>query len=213
MDSGLIITLPQYDEVTEYFSKFSEEIIELAKSKSIKIKKIQDKEINKNNVEKILTKLKHSLIVFNAHGSSEVICGHQSEPILINGQNEYLLKDRITYARACNAGQTIGKNAVKEGGCFIGYKTPFEFFADPEKYHNPLIDANAQLFLNPSNLVPLSLLKGNTAIQAHEKSKKQMLKNMKKVMISKKKDNILMAASLWNNYVGQVLQGDNEITI
>ena len=55
-------------------------------------------------------------------------------------------------------------------GCFIGYKLPFMFYIDERWRSNPHKDNVAPIFLEPSNLVPISLIKGNSALQAHEKS-------------------------------------------
>jgi ABC-type proline/glycine betaine transport system substrate-binding protein len=49
---------------------------------------------------------------------------------------------------------------------------------------------------------------GNTSIQAHEKSKKQTLKTIKKILRSGTKEAFLFAEKLWNNYTGQVLIGN-----
>lgn len=213
MEKGLIITLPRYDTVTEYFSKFSEKIIDEATIKGLKIKKVSNEETNRDNFEKVLTKLKYTLVVLNGHGSEDSIAGHKDETILKSNENDFLLKNRITYSRACEAGEILGKTCVREGGCFIGYSKPFEFFGDPEKFHNLLQDNKARLFLEPSNLVPISLIKGNTAKDSHDKSRKQMLKNIKKVMRKKERESILMASSLWNNFQAQVLHGENELRV
>lgn len=207
MTKGLIITLPRFDTVTEYFSEFSKEIINIAKKKSIPVKELKDKSANKENTEKVLKKLNHKLVMFNGHGSKTQIAGHKNE-IILSKENSELLKDKIIYSRACEAAHTLGKDISEKGGCFIGYDEPFQFYADPEKYHKPILDPRAKLFLNPSNLVPISILKGNTVKDSSEKSKKQILKNMKKVLNDNKKDSIAMAEALFSNYNSQTICGN-----
>ncbi len=207
MTKGLIITLPRFDVVTEYFSEFSKEIINFAKEKSIPVKELKDKSVNKENTEKVLKKLNHKLIMFNGHGSKTKIEGHKDE-IIISKENSKLLKNKIIYSRACEAAHTLGKEISKNKGCFIGYNEPFNFYADPEKYHNPLSDPRAKLFLNPSNLVPISILKGNTAKESSVKSKKQILKNMKKVLKENEEDSIAIAQALFSNYNSQTICGN-----
>lgn len=206
---GLIITLPRFDTVTEYFSAFSKEIIDIANIKSIPIKEIKDKLVNKKNVEKVLEKLKHRLIVFNGHGSKTQIAGHKNE-IIISTEDANLLNGKIIYSRACEAANELGKIISRKGGCFIGYKEPFQFYADPEKYHSPLNDPRAKLFLMPSNLVPISILKGNNVIESSEKSKKQILKNMKKALRENKTDSISIAQALFSNYNAQIICGNKK---
>ena len=129
MNKGLIITLPQWDNVTEYLSQFSNLIIKEAEDKGIKTKTLNGKSVNKPNFEKVIKNLNYNFVVFNGHGSPSCIKGHKDEIIIEAGDNEDLLKGRIVYARACEAGAMLGKLCVKDddNGCFIGYNLPFVF--------------------------------------------------------------------------------------
>jgi hypothetical protein len=215
MEKGLLITLPRHDDVTEYFTKFSVYIEEEAVIRGINIKKLKDKEANKKDFEKVLSKLDYNFIVFNGHGSETTIKGYNDKIIIESGVNDLILNDRIVYARSCHAGAILGKDCVKNSkeGCFIGYKVPFRFWVDPLSFYNPLNDNVARFFLEPSNLVPISLIKGNSAKDAHENSKKQILKNIDKIIKSKRDDSLTLAEDLWNNYAGQVLIGNELASI
>lgn len=57
----------------------------------------------------------------------------------------------------------------------------FALCAIPHKECLPGEDEVAKLFLEPSNLIVTSLLKGNTAIQAHEKSINLMKKEISRL--------------------------------
>ncbi len=98
-------------------------------------------------------------------------------------------------------------------GCFIGYKLPFMFYIDDRWRSNPHKDNVAPLFLEPSNLIPISLIKGNTTFHASENSKKQILKTIKKVLETGSGEAFLFAEKLWNNYTGQVLIGNGSATL
>jgi hypothetical protein len=52
MNKGVIITLPRWDNLTEYLSQFSSQIIEEADHQGVKCKSIEGKDANKNNFEK-----------------------------------------------------------------------------------------------------------------------------------------------------------------
>jgi len=208
MKCNVVMTLPRYDEVTEYLSIFSKEIEDEASMKGISLKLLKDKDVCKQEFEKVIKKLDCKMVIFNGHGSDKEIYGHNNEILVSEDENHQILFDRLVYARSCDAGVSLGKVCVKNSlnGCFIGYSTPFVFYVN-EKW-SPQKDNAAKLFLEPSNLVPISIIKGNTAIEAHEKSKKSLLKNMKKVLRDKTKDAFLIAGALWNNYSGQVLLGN-----
>ena len=77
----------------------------------------------------------------------------------------------------------------------------------------PLNDKIASLYLKPSNEIMFSLLKGRTAKEADNKSKKMMVENMKKILAMKQKEEpgaIGMFKILWENYEGQVVLGNEE---
>lgn len=209
MEKGIIITLPRHDIVTEYLSQFSIEVEDEANKAGILIKSLKDKDVNLKEFEKVIKKLNYRIVFFNGHGNDREILGH-GEVLVKAGINESLLKDRIVYARACDAASFLGPECVKESkeGCFIGYDRKFKFYTDTQWAGNPLKDNLARLFLDPSNLVPISLIKGNTAATAHEKSKKSILKAINKVLRDKQEGALQIAETLWNNYEGQILCGN-----
>lgn len=208
MKRGLVITLPRYDDTTEYLSQFSQQIEKEANDKGVEIKKLKDKEATREEFEKIIKKLDYKMIVFNGHGSNDGINGYKDEIVKV-GENEGLLRERIVYARSCNAAVKLGEECTKDTkeGCFIGYNRPFQFYVDIKWTTNPLKDNTAKLFLEPSNLVPISIIKGNSAFNADENSKRQTLKNIKKILRSSNAESFKIAEALWNNYDGQVLLG------
>jgi len=210
MKKGILITLPRSDDVTEYLSIFSKPILELSIKKSVRIKSLKGEEVNKVNFETILKKLDYSMLVFNGHGSPNFICGHKNEKLIELGKNENLLTGRITYARSCWAVVGLGRTLVDKKGCFIGYKIPFMFLMDSTWATNPIKDNIAKIFFDTSNKVPLALIKGHTTFEAHENSRKSMLKAIKKALRNKDKDSEAIAGILWNNYFGQEIIGDYE---
>ena len=215
MKKGLIITLPRHDEVTEYLSFFSKDIIDEAKNRHIPVKKLIDKDANKENFEKNVKKTDFKLFVLNGHGAPTIISGYKNKLLIGEGINEEILLERITYARSCDAGYSLGKKAMQKNkeGCFIGYKLSFQFYSDETWHGNPAKDLLAPLFLEPSNLIPISILKGKPTGEAHLSSKKAILKNIKKVLKKSNYESLVMAEALWNNYEGLVLIGNSSAEI
>ncbi len=199
----------------EYITYFSTAVIQEAKNKNIPVKELKEEKANKEEFGGFLQKLDYRLVVLNGHGSEEVIAGHKNIPIVECGRNDEILKERIVYARSCHAARKLGRECMKNtrNGCFIGYDLPFMFYSDELWTLNPAKDKIAPIFLQPSNAVPISLIKGNPASQAHENGKKQMLKNMNKMMLRGGNDSFLFAQALWNNYTGQVLIGNSSATL
>jgi len=215
MEKGLLITLPRSDDVTEYLAVFSEPIISECKQRGIKFKILAKENANKKNFESNIKALDYNLIVMNGHGAINCITGHKEEKIISVEDNEHLLCDRITYARSCWSASGLGKSCMKNNktGCFIGYNIPFMFLININWITNPIKDNLARVFFEPSNLVPIGLIKGQTANQANENSKRSMLKSIKKALIKGDNDSQIIAETLWNNYFGQVLIGNSEANI
>lgn len=214
MNKGMIITLPESDNVTLYLSKFSKEILEEANKQDVKVKSLIEEEASQKEFEKVLTNLDYKFIMFNGHGSSDSIYGHKDEPIIISGENEHLLKNRIVYARACEAGKKLGRDVVNESeGCFIGYSNKFIFWADKAWDSVPLKDETAKIFLEPSNMVPISILKGHSTGEADKTARDYMKKNIRKVLRVNSDESFWLASALWTNLNGQVLLGNSEARI
>ena len=215
MNKGIIITLPRHEYATDYLAVSSKSIIQEADKRGIKVKELKDKSANRKDFETFIKSLDYKMVVFNGHGSEDTISGYKDTPIVQAGVNDSLLEGRITYARSCWAGCVLGEQCMKNDreGCFIGYKLPFMFYIDERWRSNPHKDNVAPIFLEPSNLVPISLIKGNSALQAHEKSKKQILKTINKILRKGSDEAFLFAEKLWNNYTGQVLIGNESATL
>lgn len=214
MQNGLIITCPEHDDGTAYLTFFSKYVIEKARNESLKIKKVWKKnDLNMRGFSEILKKLKYRLIVLNGHGSPDSILGYKQNVIVKLGKNDSLLKERLVYARSCNAGIKLGRECMEnsENGCFIGYNLPFIFYMDSRWSTKPHNDKISRLFLEPSNLVPISIIKGHSAIDSHKNSKKHMLKMMKKLVQGEQKpETPFYLEALWNNYLGQDIYGNKE---
>lgn len=214
MKQGLLITCPEYDDATAYLTYFSKTILEAAANKSLKTKKIKDKELNMKSFSQIIKRLDYRLTVLNGHGSPDSIFGYKKNLIVKLGKNDKLLKERIVYARSCNAGLILGSKCMDrtKKGCFIGYNLPFIFYMDQKWTTKPHNDKVAELFLDPSNLVPISIIKGHTTLEAHNNAKKGMLKTMKRLLKGQQEEETpFYLEALWNNYSGQVISGNGRV--
>lgn len=209
----ILLTRPKYDDGTEYLSVYASEIIKEADRLNIEVKDFLGEKANKNEVEKYLKIKNPNLLFLNGHGNHEEICGHKKETIF-SLSNMHFFKNKITYARACFAAISLGKQAVANNeGCFIGYRYPFSFWIDNKWSTKPLNDKIASLYLRPSNEVVMCLLNGKTTKEAHQKSRKMMIDNMKKLLVMEKNQEpgaMNMLQILWDNYEGQEVLGNKD---
>ncbi|KKT40943.1 MAG: hypothetical protein UW30_C0015G0014 [Candidatus Giovannonibacteria bacterium GW2011_GWA2_44_13b] len=204
---ALLVTRPNHDLITQYFHKWSEEVLHAAEKKNIKVYDLKGKKAVKSELESYALTQKPSLFFLNGHGNAYVIMGHDNEPI-VNASSS--LGEGIIYARSCDAGQALGALLIKNGAkTFIGYKRKFICGYSPDKITKPELDPIARIFLEPSNLVVLILIKGHTSQDAHNRSKEAMYKNFRKMISSAASYEERYAARwMWGNLNNQVLIGN-----
>jgi len=212
MSKLLLITRPNYEITTRYLFAWSGIFVGMAKTKGVDVVELKKEKANKKELEGRLKKLNPKLVIINGHGSDTCVTGQDGEVLIEAGKNEGILCSRIIYSLSCNSASSLGTESVKAGAlCYIGYKTEFTFF-HRNKLTRPLDDDIAKLFLDPSNQVAVSLLKGNKTQDANRKSKEMSLKTIQKLLNSdSSKEAVLYAKFLWSNMHHQVCLGDQNV--
>jgi hypothetical protein len=179
MSKIFLITRPEHEYRVSYLHAWSNEIIDFATKNGINFSDFDEKQAIRTNVEKYLKKRKPDFVIFNGHGLEDgsAILGHDDEIIIESGKNTDLLKDMIIYARACYSSKILGRDAIKNGALsYIGYSGLFTWVHTSNRECNPIKDKIAEPFKMISNEIPLSILKGHTTIESHEKAKSLCLK-------------------------------------
>jgi len=176
----VLITRPDFDDATAYLSACAEEVIEEARNRGINVCELPRGKVTKSEFEKRLSKNNPQLVFFNGHGSNDCITGDSKEEIILKlNDNEHLLKDKFVHALACNAAKDLGPSCVRKGAkAFIGFKQEFVFLQDEKYTATPRKDKIAAHFIGAANVVPLSLLKGNSLQEAFDKSQKAFEKSI-----------------------------------
>jgi len=206
----MIVTRPQYDITTRYLSVWAGEVINFAQKKRIEVIDLFKDKANKNDFTGRVKKLKPDIIFLNGHGNDDCVTGHDEEILVEAGGNHDILRGAITYALSCNSGKILGpKVAENNEATYIGYKDKFIFVADSNYSTRPQDDPRAKPFMEASNQVMISLLKGNRAGEASEKSKNKFKEHFMKLSSSQADPDSLQAAQcLWWNMRNQVCLGD-----
>lgn len=212
---SFLITRPDYDPSTKYLAYWSENIIDIAKSKGIKIVDLKGDKVTKSELTGRISKLNPSLVVLNGHGSEDSIAGQNDETLIEVGDNEHILHSRVTYAVSCRCGKKLGPKSVEAGNStFIGYDDDFVFTSNRKYLSRPLEDKRAQPFMEASNRVPISLLKGHKASDASKQSKEMFEKSYKTLLSSSSDPNSRQDAHfLWWNMIHQICLGNGSATI
>lgn len=176
--SRILITRPEHDPLTRHLSCWNGKIIELANKKGHNVTDLRREKANKKEFEGRMKKLNPDLVLLNGHGDETSVTGHDNEIIIKQGENDDLLKDKITYAVACSSAKSLGEACADSKTTYIGYNEYFTLNLDRRYFSNPLSDERAKKFLEPSNKVALSLIKGHTAKEASDNSKKAFRENI-----------------------------------
>ncbi len=135
--------------------------------------------------------------------------------LIIADSNSDLLKGRVTYAVSCNSAKKLGKACADENTAYIGYNESFVFNAERKYLSQPLKDQRAARFLQPSNQVSLSLIKGHTAEESLQSSKKLFREAIIKLLPSVNNDphDREDAADLFWDMNHQVCEGNGSLRI
>lgn len=187
-------------------------MIDEAKSKGITVLDLEGKKASKQKFVSYISRNNPHLIFLNGHGSKDSVAGYDNEVLLDEDNCEALLREKIIYARSCEAGASLGPFSIEKGAAaFIGYNKDFWLIRSKERGTKPLTDPIAKLFLEPSNLVPITLIKGSSTQEAYQKSQENMRRNFSYMISSKSSLEERDAAFfLFSNYTCQVILGDKQ---
>lgn len=209
MGKILLMTRPEDDPGTRYLSKWSEKIIDEANNKGVRVIDLYREKANRKRFLGTLMKSNPSLLVLNGHGNENTVTGHNMQAILteIDGS---IVSGKIIFARACRSAKILGPNLVARGVVvYLGYREDFWFKHNNRDISRPLKDRTAALFLEPSNHLAISLLKGHSAGEANKKSQELYKKSIERLLVegplSEDYDNIRI---LFWNMINQVCVGN-----
>lgn len=180
MTNHILVTRPDHDFTTRYISAWAGEYIKLASAKGISVTDLRHNRANRKEFESVIEKRNPSFVMLNGHGNTDEVTGYNNKTLIKVGDNEALLKGRVTYAVSCQSARILGKKVGENlHTSYIGYTDDFIFLC-LEKYRTkPLLDTLASFFFTPSNLVPITLLKGHTTENAVLKAKQEFSRNIK----------------------------------
>jgi hypothetical protein len=199
MNKILLITRPKHDITVHYLFHWAKQIIELAKNKNISVLDLDKERANRREVSSMLQKKEPLLVFFNGHGDNDCVKGHDDEILLAVGENEQLLISKIVYSLSCRSGKNLGPKSVQNGALgYLGYDDDFIFFIEDDKIGSPLEDKTAELFLEASNQVMISLIKGHTIKESYEKSKNIFRENILRLAASESQDSYLIQFLVWD---------------
>lgn len=188
MAKHLLITRPEHDYTTRYLSAWSEKLFDLIKNKGYSIIDLYRERANRKEIESVLSKRNPCFAIINGHGSDNAVTGHDNNLLIKAGDNSSLLDKKITYAISCRSARVLGKEVAQNAGtAYIGYQDDF-ILVYLEKYRTrPIEDKFAGLFLDPSNLVVATLIKGHSAKESVLRAQREFLRNIQKLLTSKVK--------------------------
>ena len=213
MAKTYLVTRPEHDDTTHYLSKWCEETITLARNKGLKVLDLHREKAVRKEFEERIDKLSPNLIVLNGHGDADKVTGNNKEPILVAGDNEGLLRDKIVYAISCSSAKLLGPKSIEKGTInYSGYDDDFIFFYDPDNMTKPLSDETAKLFLEHSNLFIESMIKGNTIRESKQRAENKLRENIVHLSSSSSTDSNLIRF-LWWDLVHFVSHGNQDIAI
>lgn len=185
MNNYFLITRPNHDVTTNYLYYWSTKIITEAEKKGFEVIDLKGERANKKEFVSVINKTRPSFVVLNGHGNEEAVAGFDNKNLIKVGDNERLLNEKISYAVSCRSAKILGSECVRQGAkAYIGYEDDFTFLVDETKITKPLEDKTAEFFLEPSNQIAISLLKGNNTGNSYQKSQQYFRRNIRRSLTS-----------------------------
>ncbi len=112
--------------------------------------------------------------------------GNDGETLLNVNKNSEILLDKITYALSCQSAKNLGnKVGSYPNTSYIGYKEDFAFVRLEKYGRKPTEDTLAGFFLEPSNAIIVSLLKGHNTNDSFIRGQSEFTKNIQMLLTSK----------------------------
>lgn len=207
----MIVTRPEHDIATKYLTCWSEAILNEASAHGVRFIDLRKKKATRKELEGRIKKLNPKLLVLHGHGNEGCVTGHDNEVLIRAGDNSDLLANRITYAVSCDAARYLGAEAASNSDTtFIGYDDKFVVSHRQDRLHRPLDDDRAKPFMEMSNQIAISLIKGHSCDEAHRRSKEIGEAHFRKLIASPSDPDALMdARNLWWDLKHQVCLGDS----
>lgn len=212
---SILITRPEHDATTRYISRWNQCVIDEAERRGVDVFDLRKEGATRKEFVSRVSKLRPSLILLNGHGNEDTVTGHDNEPLVSAAENPGVLHGAITYALSCRSAAQLGKVVITESQtAFIGYQEDFIFVHDQTKIGKPLEDEIARPFMESSNHVAISLLKGHTCVEASERSREMFRRNVRQLLSSQTSEESLLAArALWWDTSYQVCLGDGTMRL
>ncbi len=199
---------PAHDNVTSYLWHYCKELVEESENRGFDTLFKDKKDAIFKTVIPIIQNKNPHFIMFNGHGSPNLICGHNDEILIKYEQNHELLRKKLVYSLSCSSASILGRSIGDDQTTFIGYTEEFAVGMDTNNQASVRRDKRAKLFLEPSNVLVTSLLKGNSAKESVEKAKSLMKKNISKLRTDTSPDAKDYVPFLFNNYSALSLFGN-----
>ena len=209
----ILFVRPAHDDVTSYLFYYSKQLLKEAELKGFKVLNKEKEKANFKVITEIIETINPRFIMFNGHGNSRTICGHKDEALIVLDKNHRLLEKKMIYSLSCSSAAELGKGVANEETTFIGYVDEFALGMDGQSQTTIQRDERAKLFLEPSNSLVQSLLKGNSAHEAVKKAKELMKQNISKLRTDPFPDAKDYLPYLFNNYAVLEVLGNKEAKI
>ncbi len=98
MKGPLLITRPENDPPTHYLAKWSEEIIDKAKEKNVRVIDLhRDRSTRKGTIGR-MEKMGPALVVLNGHGDDNCVTGHENE-VILKASDKKAVESKIIFAK------------------------------------------------------------------------------------------------------------------
>ena len=152
--NNVVIARANWDDgVTNFASPWFDRVIERANELRFNTTDLHGDDDTKVNFDSAIQYDDPTFVTGMGHGLIDRFAGQYNELLLVSGENDDLMKDRVVYLLSCLTGAKLGVTIIKKGGiAFLGYKNDYVFCA------TEIGDIYSQAFADCSNIIPITLI-------------------------------------------------------
>lgn len=171
-NNNVLICRMNHDEITKYIYHWADIVKDEAELLGFNVVELNNEHFDESRFRRMIEEYDPFLVFLNGHGSDYSVKGFDKETdVILRCKNDHLFKDRMVYALSCHTFSILGRSAFNKGcKCYIGYNHRFVFPFQDFDEDGVFEDEIAEPFMEISNEIMLSLLRGANPEEAYRNS-------------------------------------------
>jgi len=171
IDSNYVTTRPDFDKATKCGKFWLAKVNEYATSRGYTVTDLAGDSANKTQFDNAITTQDPKFFHGVGHGNEDIFAGQNNEYLLQRCIDDDAMSGRIVYLLSCTTAKKLGPSIIEKTGlAFVGYNDLFGWYTSRRKDWKPRVDGLFWAWMDFTNVLANSILKGETVDSAVSKA-------------------------------------------